>query len=312
MPGDAARPPCAQEIDLMKNPIVACSVLLLAGSILISCNSSANKFETPEGQAIREKVDQSVTRLDGAISEFKKVVRIDHSRMAEEEDVFTPPSIVTIFSNPEVNSSLLKINPLVGVDLPYKVLCYSEPELANASIAYTSPEFIMKRHGLSQADLSAYSDDLSSVLKSFPENAISNTDLSEVTRDFGLIVRKSEFDFNTTMDNLKRDINSQGDTEIFGEIDYQDEAKQVGVELSPTTLILFGAPAPGGKAMNKTPKIGLDAFCQKLLVYQTGNEVFIAYNDILDFSELYYQKSTFPQRIVNYRLNSVFKESISQ
>ncbi len=294
----------------MKNLFLLFCILL--GGLFQSCNTSSNKFETQEGLSIRNKVDQTVISLDSAISNFSVVLRIDHSRLAEGEEVYTPPSIVTIFSNPEVNSKLLKMNQLVGIDLPYKVLCYSEPDITNASIAYTSPEFIIKRHGLTQSDLSEFSNDINSVINSFPKSMISATDLSIVNRNFGLIVKKSEFDFNTTLENLKKGVKEQGDTKIFGEIDYKNEAIQYAIEINPTTLILFGAPKPGGQAMNKCPKIGLDAFCQKLLVFENENEVFIAYNDIVDFSELYYQTWTIPQRVINYRLKGVFEEAISK
>ena len=33
--------------------------------------------------------------------------------------------------------------------------------------------------------------------------------------------------------------------------------------IKPTTLILFGGPAPGAKAMNGAATLGLGAFCQK-------------------------------------------------
>lgn len=285
-------------------------VILLVG-ILHSCNSSTSKLETQEGKNTRNEVDKYVTTLDSSINRFNKVLRIDHSRLAEAEEVYTPPSIVTIFSNPKVNAKLLAINQLAGIDLPYKVLCYSEPDLTEAKIAYTSSEFIQKRHGLSQEDLIEYSNDMNSVVNSFPNSVLSVTDLSNVNTNFGLIIKKSQFDFETTIHNLKNGIQEQGDTKIFGEIDYKKEAAQYNIEIDPTTLILFGAPAPGGKAMNKTPKIGLDAFCQKLLLFEKGAEVFIAYNDIVVFSELYYQEWTFPQRIVNYRLKSVYEDAIT-
>ena len=38
--------------------------------------------------------------------------------------------------------------------------------------------------------------------------------------------------------------------------------------IKPTTLILFGGPAPGAKAMNGAATLGLDAFCQKFLVWE--------------------------------------------
>lgn len=294
----------------MKNSLIILYILLVG--IIQSCNNSSNKFETEEGITIRKKVDEVVIGLDSTISNFNKVLRIDHSRLAEGEEVYTPPSIVTVFSNPKVNSELIKINQLVGIDLPYKVLCYSEPEISNASIAYTSPEFIIQRHGLNQSDLNQFSKDINSVIQSFPKSMISTTDLSAVNRNFGLIVKKSEFDFNKTLENLKKGIKGQGDTKIFGEIDYKSEALRYDIEINPTTLILFGAPKPGGQAMNKCPKIGLDAFCQKLLVFEKGNEVFIAYNDIIEFSELYYDTWTIPQRVINYRLKSVFEESITE
>ena len=41
------------------------------------------------------------------------------------------------------------------------------------------------------------------------------------------------------------------------------------------------------------------------------NRLVIAYNDIIEFSELYYQNWTIPQRVINYRLNSVYKKAIS-
>lgn len=232
--------------------------------------------------------------------------------MAEEEAVYTPPSIVTLFSNPEVNSKLLSINQLVGIDLPYKVLCYSEPDLKNASIAYTSPEFIQKRHGLTEQDLNAFKNDIDMVIGAFPAEHLSAADLSKVSKDYGIVLKKSEFDFETIRASLKKAIMAEGDTEMFGEIDFKKEAASYNIDLAPTTLLLFGAPAPGGKAMNKTPKIGLEAFCQKLLIFEKGNEVFIAYNDIVDFSKLYYGKSSVPQRVINYRLNSVYGDAITE
>ena len=57
--------------------------------------------------------------------------------MAKEEDVYTPPSIATIFSDPVVNTPLIKENPLIGIDLPFKILCFSEADTTKVSMAYT-------------------------------------------------------------------------------------------------------------------------------------------------------------------------------
>jgi len=286
---------------------------ILYSTLLVSCNNtSIEKFNTPEGKEIRQKVDQMVIDLDSNISNFNQVARIDHSRFAEDVGVYTPPSIVTIFSNAKVNSNLIKKNQLIGLDLPYKVLCYSEPELKEARIAYTSPEFITKRHGLNQDDIKEYASDISLLTSKFSKKSISKTDLSKVTKDFAIILKISDFDFYTTLKKVKIAINAQGDTKMFGEINYKEEAQAHNIDVDSTTLILFGAPEPGGKAMIESPKLGLDAFCQKILIYKKQNTVYVAYNDIIDFSELYYQDWTIPQRIINYRLNNVFEKAITK
>ena len=65
--------------------------------------------------------------------------------------------------------------------------------------------------------------------------------------------------------------------------------------------------------MMTTPKIGLDAFCQKLLVYENGNgEVWVSYNDIVAFAELYYKASTKPQQMINKRLKVTFTKAVSK
>ena len=65
--------------------------------------------------------------------------------------------------------------------------------------------------------------------------------------------------------------------------------------------------------MMTSPKIGLDAFCQKLLVYENeSNEVWVAYNDIVAFADLYYQTSTKPQQMINQRLKMTFSKAVTK
>lgn len=282
--------------------------LLVVAFAFQSCNISQKK----KSNDIRTKVDLEVKKLKLNTDKFAPVVSIDHARLAEEVGVYTPPSIVSIFSNTEVNSSLLQLNQLIGLDLPYKILCYSEPDTLKPSIAYTSASFIQKRHGLSDADITDYSNDIKFVLQSLPEKNISPTNVELVDKHFGIISFQSDFDFNSTIEKLKKSILSQGDTKWFGEIDFQKEAESVNIKIDKTTLLLFGGPAPGGLAMVDSPKLGLDAFCQKLLVFENNKkQVIVAFNDIPAFSILYYDRSTKPQEIINGRLKSVFEKALS-
>jgi uncharacterized protein (DUF302 family) len=65
--------------------------------------------------------------------------------------------------------------------------------------------------------------------------------------------------------------------------------------------------------MFTSPKIGLDAFCQKLLVFENEEgDIFIAYNSIEAFAQLYYNATTKPQKLINQRLKLTFTKAITE
>ncbi|MGB0390689.1 MAG: DUF302 domain-containing protein [Salibacteraceae bacterium] len=292
--------------------IVRTFTLILSFWMLSSCGDN-KMVETKEiPQSITQKVDNALLVINDPLKAFNSIAIIDHHRMAKETGVYTPPSIAIIFSDSEVEIPLVKENQLVGLDLPFKVLCFSEPDTMNAKVAFTSGDFIQKRHNINPEIMAEYQSKMEKIISSYPIEMVSKTDISNVSEGFGIVNIQSELNFDSTISNLKSIVMSQGDTKWFGDINYQKEAASMNIELRPTVLLLFGAPLPGGKAMVTFPKIGLDAFCQKLLVYEKENgEVWIAYNNIVDFAELYYQSSTKPQQMINERLKMTFTKAVS-
>ena len=284
---------------------------ILIITLLTSCGEKSKKKDV-QYKTIVQKVDDLSESLEGEISSFQKIATLDHHRMAADEGVYTPPSIVSIFSDPKIEAPLIQSNQLIGLDLPFKVLCFAEPDTTEAKAAFTSAEFIQKRHNVDYEVLRDYDRTMNQVIESLPKKMISNTDVSNVDENFGVVKFKSDFDFSTTVQNLRDIVMAQSDTKWFADVDYQKQASTQNIEVRPTILLLFGGPAPGGKAMVSSPKIGLDAFCQKLLVYENeAGEVWIAYNDIVAFAELYYQSSTKPQQMINQRLKMTFKKAVT-
>lgn len=283
--------------------------LLLIFIFSISCNFSeeGNDKHIP----MVNQVDAIGIELMEDAQAYQVIATLDHHRMAKAAGVYTPPSTAFIFSDAQINSSLLTVNPLIGLDLPFKFLVYTEADTSTVSIAYTSADFIQKRHQLSNEIILDYKNSLYTILQKLPQDLISSSSSDEVEKDFGIIKIQSDFDQKATIQNLKNIIMGQGDTKWFGEIDYQKEAEVYDIIIKPNSLLLFGGPAPGGKAMMTTPKIGLDAFCQKLLVYEDENGiVWVSFNDIEAFSELYYQISTKPQAMINQRLAETFRTAV--
>lgn len=63
--------------------------------------------------------------------------------------------------------------------------------------------------------------------------------------------------------------------------------------------------------MAEFPAIGLDAFCQKLLVYEGDDgKARVLFNDIAAFADLHYQRAMEPHAMLNKRLTATFKGAI--
>jgi len=289
------------------------SVLAIVLLIIVSCGNKSN-----QDKSLVLLSETAVDSLDNIIKDeivsYKWKISLDHHRMAKEEEAYTPPAIATIFSDSKINSSILENNdPLVAIDLPFKFLAFSEPDLNSVYIAYTSADFISKRHDLPFSLLSEFKSRQDSILSHFHKSTISEVDLDQVTKGYAIIKIKSDFDFKETVNKLKETINGISGTKTFGVIDYKKDAETFDIELNPTTLIFFGAPEPGAKAMKNTPKLGLDAFCQKLIILENQEgEVWAAFNDIEKLSRLYYNKSTLPQKTINRRLKKTITGSIQK
>ncbi|WP_231871059.1 DUF302 domain-containing protein [Halioglobus sp. HI00S01] len=76
-------------------------------------------------------------------------------------------------------------------------------------------------------------------------------------------------------------------------------------------MILFSGPAPGGKAMADAPTLGLDAFCQRFLVWQDGaGKTYLSFNDLTALADRQQVPTSIAIRVIEYRLGSVFGEAL--
>jgi len=72
-----------------------------------------------------------------------------------------------------------------------------------------------------------------------------------------LIVKESTADFATSVQRLQSEIEKRGAT-IIATVDHLAAAKKSGLELRPTTVIIFGNPALGTPLMQGRQTAGLD------------------------------------------------------
>ena len=96
---------------------------------------------------------------------------------------------------------------------------------------------------------------------------------------------ESANDFETTLAKLREAIEASP-ASIVTEIDHAAAAKDAGLELGPTTLVVFGNPAAGTQLMNADRSAAL-ALPMKMLVIETDEGVRLVYDDPADLAESY-------------------------
>lgn len=85
----------------------------------------------------------------------------------------------------------------------------------------------------------------------------------------------SEFDFFTTIEMLKQEM-VQMDLTVFSEFNHFENALNIGMEIRPLHVIVFGNPATGSKLMMANPEIAFE-LPLKLLVYESEHGIKVGY-----------------------------------
>jgi len=243
---------------------------------------------------------------------LEKIVDIDHSRLGAEAGSVMPPAKVLIFSNPELEAKLLAIEPLIAIDLPLRVLAYESMSDGSSRVTFNSFEYLQSRYGLgSLIELEALFDDsMAAALRGVGPGNLA-TFANDAMQPDGITTLDSPYDFETTVQRLTAAIDAQDDTVWFGTVDFQARAQEQGIVIGPSNLLLFGGPAPGAKAMAEAPTLGLDAFCQKLLVWQDEKgAVKVSFNELLALAERQGARKSPALRVINYRVASTFESAL--
>lgn len=94
----------------------------------------------------------------------------------------------------------------------------------------------------------------------------------------GLITAASRFSVRETMDRLTAAITSTGML-VFARIDHGANAAQVGMELRPTELLIFGNPRGGTPLMQDKQTVGIDLPVKALAWEDEEGKVWLTYNE---------------------------------
>jgi uncharacterized protein (DUF302 family) len=94
----------------------------------------------------------------------------------------------------------------------------------------------------------------------------------------GIVTISSRFGPEETLGRLKTEIASHGLT-LFAAIDHAKGAQDVGLQLRPTTVLIFGNAKVGTPLMQANQTMGIDLPLKALVWQDAANKTWISYND---------------------------------
>jgi uncharacterized protein (DUF302 family) len=97
-----------------------------------------------------------------------------------------------------------------------------------------------------------------------------------MTHESGVLSKLSPRSVTDTVARLTSVITNKG-MKVFAVLDQAAEARQVGLELRDTTLVIFGSPAAGTAAM--APPLAAVDLPLKVLVWDDAGQTRVSYND---------------------------------
>lgn len=97
-------------------------------------------------------------------------------------------------------------------------------------------------------------------------------------QDDGVIRVKSAYPMEETIHRIKADIAAKGIT-YFQDIDQAKLAAKAGIELRPSTLLIFGNPGLGTQFITAKPEAGLDWPVRLLVTQDEAGQVWAVYTD---------------------------------
>ncbi|WP_407525983.1 DUF302 domain-containing protein [Methylobacterium oryzisoli] len=105
--------------------------------------------------------------------------------------------------------------------------------------------------------------------------AVTNADAAEA-KMVEVEKRESAYPFSETVQRLRTALESKGIT-IFAVIDQREAARSVGLDMPPTTLLVYGNPKGGTPLMIAAPDFGIELPLKVLVREDASGKVLVVY-----------------------------------
>ncbi|MGH1493303.1 MAG: DUF302 domain-containing protein [Acidimicrobiales bacterium] len=252
-----------------------------------SGTASYRDERNPVGAVVVESTksfEDSVADLSAAIEanpNLRLVRTVDHSAAAAGRGIVLAPTTEVFFGNPAIGTPLMQASQTTGIDLPQKMLIW-EDLFGIVRVGYNAPAYLQSRHGIDGAD--AQLETIARALAGLAGVATGTTvdpvfDAGTVRERAGLVKVSTTKSVAEAHDDIVAALEAAPPVGVALQLDHQQNAASVGLELRPTKLVVFGNPSLGSNLMRTDQSIALD-LPQKMLIYTDADgQTFVAYNN---------------------------------
>ena len=101
-----------------------------------------------------------------------------------------------------------------------------------------------------------------------------------------LVTKPSSHSVAETMDKLEKVVNGKGLT-IFARIDHQANARNAGMEMAESQVLIFGNPKMGTLIMQGNPAAGLDLPLRVVIYQDKDGNTWISYHNPQEIGETF-------------------------
>lgn len=251
------------------------AVVIIALS-LFACKSEKKEVHT-EGKTPKVvennfglNISESKQSLIENIKSFKDAIS-ENGTLSIFSGVEYPGNTTLMFGNADMGTPLMQENIKVALDLPLKTSMYNHE--GKSYIVYNSPSYLQKRYNLSNSVALQKIGAWMSINLGTDDTAESSINYLE-----GIVEIKSPFDFNTTKDKVRTQIDSTAGAKLIKEIDHKENAKKNGLDMNEATIFIFDLDDVGRTLIKENPSMAID-LPTKVLVYENEEgETMVAYN----------------------------------
>ncbi|MEM3227123.1 MAG: DUF302 domain-containing protein [Thermoplasmata archaeon] len=103
--------------------------------------------------------------------------------------------------------------------------------------------------------------------------------------DSGLMLFSFKIPFDFALKRLKLALTDAG-LHIFCQINHSEAALNIGLEMPPTVVLVFGNPLAGTPLMKSVPLLAID-LPSKILLWESNNSVKLAFNSFSNLKKRY-------------------------